>query len=490
MPMPAPRPMVRLEDFPDLVDADSIAQTVEAAMAKVDFDAIGEQASRAAEMAMQQDMKLRDFEMNAGDFEMKAQEMAARATEKWGGLMALAQQTPIAPKAPMPPMPPVQVYGPGQFRFSKNTGIDTLYDRGQRALDNRSYDQALDAFSEVVSRGGARADAALYWKAYTLNKLGRRDDATAALNELRTKFASSRWADDAKALEIEVKQSSGQKVAPESQSDDELKLLALNGLMQSDPDRAIPILERLLKGAQSPRVKRDAIYVLAANSNPKAQQLLDQIARGSTGNPDLQLQAIQYLGRTKQTNRAPLLMEIYNSTSDLAVKRAILNSLNSGNDKDRLLQMAKAEKNADLRMEIIRRLASSGDQADIWQFYQAETDPNTKIELLRMMNGNSERMIEIARSEKDAKLRRAAVQSLAGVKSPAATDAMIAMYSSETDPQVKRSIVNVLFSQRNVTALVQLGRKESDPDMKREIVRELVSMKSPEATQFLEEILK
>jgi len=262
--------------------------------------------------------------------------------------------------------------------------------------------------------------------------------------------------------------------------------------MQSDPDRAIPILERLLKGAQSPRVKRDAIYVLAANSNPKAQQLLEQIARGSSGNPDLQLQAIQYLGRTsKQPNRAPLLMEIYNSSNDQTVKRAILNSFNSNNDKDRLMQLAKAEKNAELRMDIIRRIASSGDQTDVYQFYQAETDPALKAELLRMMNGRSDHLIEIARSEKDAKLRRIAVQSLASVRSQPATDALVAMYASETDPQVKRSIIDVLYSQRNVPALVAVGHKEPDLDMKKTIVRRMLDLpKSPERDQFLEEILK
>jgi TolA-binding protein len=508
MAMPAPRAidlqrLIELENASN-IDPIVIQEKIDAAMAKVDMAGISEQAARAAEKAMDaeqrlgsidlqqrlEDMKLNmnlNFNLDAADLDLQAQEMALRTAGKLDGLMALAQATP---KAPMAPMPPVQVLGAGQYRVYKGN-VDGLYDRGQRALDSRNYDQALEAFTEVVNRAGNRADAALYWKAYTLNKLGRRDEASAALAELHSKYASSRWMDDAKALEIEVKQSSGQKVTPESQSDDELKLLALNGLMQSDPDRAIPILERLLKGAQSPRVKRDAIYVLAANSNPKAQQLLEQIARGSSGNPDLQLQAIQYLGRTsKQPNRAPLLMEIYNSSNDQTVKRAILNSFNSNNDKDRLMQLAKAEKNAELRMDIIRRIASSGDQTDVYQFYQAETDPALKAELLRMMNGRSDHLIEIARSEKDAKLRRIAVQSLASVRSQPATDALVAMYASETDPQVKRSIVNALYGQKNVTALVQLGRKETDPELKREIVRELVNMKSPEATQFLEEILK
>ena len=38
--------------------------------------------------------------------------------------------------------------------------------------------------------------------------------------------------------------------------------------------------------------------------------------------------------------------------------------------------------------------------------------------------------------------------------------------------------------------LIAIARKESDPDLKRDIVRRLVEMHSPEASQFLEEILK
>jgi len=110
----------------------------------------------------------------------------------------------------------------------------------------------------VTPHGGSRADGALYWKAYTLNKLGRRDE-------------------------------------------EDLKLMAINGLMQSDSERAIPLFENMLKGAQSPKMKERALFVLAESSVPKAQQLLEQVARGG-GNPDLQVKAITYVGvaRRKQ----------------------------------------------------------------------------------------------------------------------------------------------------------------------------------------------
>src|SRR5262249_3855800 len=62
------------------------------------------------------------------------------------------------------------------------------YERGQRALDSRNWDDALERFTQVASAGGARADGALYWKAYALGKLGRRDQAVAAIAELRKSY--------------------------------------------------------------------------------------------------------------------------------------------------------------------------------------------------------------------------------------------------------------------------------------------------------------
>src|SRR5471030_1905482 len=119
----------------------------------------------------------------------------------------------------------------------RNSSDDHLYQSGQGALDSRHWDEALEDFSQAASRGGSRADGALYWKAYTLNRLGRRDEALAAIAELAKSYAGSRWLDDARALELEVKQTRGQPVSPDEATDEDLKLLALNGLVQSDPDR-------------------------------------------------------------------------------------------------------------------------------------------------------------------------------------------------------------------------------------------------------------
>jgi HEAT repeats len=375
----------------------------------------------------------------------------------------------------------------GRLRYLAD---DNLYNAGQRALDDHRYAEALEDFSEVASRGGTRADGALYWKAYTLIKLGRRDEARAATADLGKTYPHSRWLDDAKVLEVQA----GKPVSPESESDEQLKLIALNGLMQSDPDRALPLLENLLKGNQPPTIKKRVVYVLAFSDSLKAQQLLEQVARGGEGNPDLQLVAIRYLGeRRNQPARSQLLLEIYNGSSDAAIKRAVLAAFASNRDRDHLLQIAKGEKDQDLRLYAIRLLGSiSGAQDALWQLYQSEPSVEVKQQILESIpsTGNLDRLLEVAKTEKDPKLRRFAIQALGSTRAAATGDSLVALYSGVQDQEVKRTIVDALCGQRNVKALIQVARAEKDPRMKQRIVERLAGMRSPEATDYLMEILK
>src|SRR5262249_35824465 len=139
-----------------------------------------------------------------------------------------------------------------------------------------------------------RVDAALYWKAYVQLKESDFKEAQATLNTLQQKFTDSRWLRDAKALAVEVQQASGQRVSPEAQNDEDLKLLALRGLMQADPDRALPMIEQIMAGNSSVRVKENALFVLSQSRDPRSRTIIASVARG--GNPDLQMRAVRYLG--------------------------------------------------------------------------------------------------------------------------------------------------------------------------------------------------
>lgn len=431
------------------------------------------------------DEKWADAQERAFQKMQEAQDKLFLADGKLQGLALQLDQMKTPRPAPIPIVPPVRVTG-------GRGSDDGIYQRGLAAIDAHHYDEAVEDFNQVVAHAGSRTEGGLYWKAYTLNKLGRGADALAAIDQLRKGYPNSRWLDDAKALEVEVKQSSGKAVSPEGETDEDIKILALNGLMQSDPERALPQVENLLKTSHSPKLKRQAIIVLGLNSSPRARQDLEQIARG--GNPDLQLDAIRYLARGKDSNAGQLFSEIYAASNDVNVKRAILSSYTAARDKDRLVQIAKTEKNPDLRNYAIGALSEIDGQPEIWQVYQSEATPEGKAALLAYMreNGNTDKLVEVARTDKDPKVRQAAVRAIASQRAGNSGAALVSIYTADQDPQVKQAIVNSLAGARNGKALVDLARAEKDIKMKLRIVELLSGMAkySKEAQDYLQEILK
>jgi HEAT repeat protein len=366
---------------------------------------------------------------------------------------------------------------------------NSIYEQGTNALWENRWDRALTYFTRLAELKGTRADAALYWKSYAQNRLGQRAEALATLSELLKTHPTSGYIRQAKALQVEA---AGQTARPESQNDDELKLIALNGLAQSNSPEAIPLIENLLNGTASPALKSRALFVLAQINSPRSREVLKSVAKGSSI-PELQGRAIQYLGQQGGTESRALLAEIYASSTDVDVKRRILRAFMSAGERDRLFAAAQSESNPDLRQEAIRQLGAMGANDMLWQMYQKESSPDLKRQIISALQvgGNVTRMIEIAKTERDPDLRRAAVRNLGIMGSKAAGDSLIELYATEKDEDIRRTIVNGLFQQGNATALVALARKEPDIAMKTEIVKRLSNMgNNAVAKAYLLELLK
>ena len=250
---------------------------------------------------------------------------------------------------------------------SLGRGLSPDYETGMRQLDERRYEDAIQRFDRVVAAKSARADGALYWKAYSLNRLGKRDDALAAIAQLRRDYSKSRWLDDAQALEVEVRQNSGKPVSPETESNEDLKLIAINGLLNGDPDRAVPLLEGILKGTAPPRIKDRALFVLAQSRSPRAQQVLADYAKG-TANPDLQKKAMQYIGMVQTPEHLQLLSTIYAGASNPEVKRSVIQAFFMANAGSKLVEIARTERDPAVKVFIVNQLSvmsrSNKDAAD------------------------------------------------------------------------------------------------------------------------------
>ena len=80
--------------------------------------------------------------------------------------------------------------------------------------------------------------------------------------------------------------------------------------MQLEPEKAVPVLEKLLAGNSSERIKERALFVLSQSDSPKAREILLRTAK--TGQPiGLRCDAVKTLGIASGRAGFPLALNLW-----------------------------------------------------------------------------------------------------------------------------------------------------------------------------------
>lgn len=457
--------------------------------------------------------------------------LPAPAFEAAVPLPPLPPVAPLAPLAPMPPMPPVPAFAwadmdidfpidldmhidlgdmhefTSAFALAQSDVRDAqrqqaeiarqaadlartqvriggdAYNSGLNALQQQQYERALEAFDRVIANNNARVDAALYWKAFAEFRLARVDASLQSIAQLQKAHAQSRYLSDARVLETEVRKQSGQKLDPAQLDDDEIKLLAIQGLERTE--QVVPLLEGVLNAPNSLNVKKRALYVLALRSDPRAREVLLRYAKGG-GNPDLQIEGVRLLvsRRDAQTTDA-VLRELYESSSDPSVKRVIIDAYRS-----RLRSNARPG-----GATATATTATSGAVAqELTALYQRETDADLRRHIASVLVsiGSADQVATVIKGERDVNARQRAIGVLAVRDNPQATRALTDLYSTFSDIETRESIISALAGQQNAEALIALARTETNVRLKTRIVRHLSEMapRSKAAADYLMDVIK
>ena len=368
----------------------------------------------------------------------------------------------------------------------------SLYADGTRAIGESRWHDAVGLFDRVAQMHGEHAEGALYWKAYAENKEGQPANVLNTCGVLRKNYPKSRWLDECGALEIEIRGKSGHPVSPQAEPDEDLKLLALNALMQQDQAQAVPILQKILSGNQPEELKSRALFVLAQSNSPQAQALISQIAQGQSG-PALQVKAIRMMAAAQGKRANDTLASIYQHSNDAQVKREILRSYLITGDSSKLLEVARQETNPELVKVAIQTLGAMSAAQDLLTMYRAANNAQTKADIINSLipsghNGLAP-LTEIAQSEQDPELRRKAIRNLGISGGMSAAPTLVSTYQKNTDVETKRAAAQALFLANDAQDLVTLARGEKDVEMKQYLVQQLSLMHNQEATKYMLEIL-
>jgi hypothetical protein len=385
---------------------------------------------------------------------------------------------------------PMTIHLANDFHYAYQDSGDSSYSSCLSYISSRKYDEAVVRCDRTIQQKGTRTDAAMYWKAYAQYRLRQNNEALATIGQLRKEYPQSRYLQDAKVLENDVR-----RVDPTTVPDDDLKILAIQGVMNADPERGVQLAEGLLNSTNSLRVKKQALYLLAQSTLPRARQAVLSYAKGQ-GSPDLQLEAIRYLqtGKDRQST-ATELKQIYESTTDIAVRRAVIQAYTeTWNTRELTMIASTPGAPMPLRTQAVSGLANVAAPADLWSLYTKETDKDLKMQMISAFGSMQalDQLTQIVKTEKEPAVRARAVRALGNLRPEKTGQILADLYSSDQDLETRKAVVSALSNQNNAEGLVTIARKEGNLELKRMIVERLSSMapRSKVAADYLMEIIK
>ncbi|MCI0659723.1 MAG: tetratricopeptide repeat protein, partial [Acidobacteria bacterium] len=222
-----------------------------------------------------------------------------------------------------------------------------IFKQGRDQIENDNWSGAEKTFNSFITNYPKHkdVDAALYWKAFALKNQKKYAEADSNLDRLFREYPSSNWIDEAKAMRLEIDGQTGRQggivevLKPGSQSggqspsEIEIKMIALQSLFQSNPERAAEFAAAMLKpdSTSDRRLKEIAISLLGQHRVPNTTALLIEIARNQP-DPKLRKTAIFWVGQGGSDAAVDALMKLYDTEQNADLKKQILFSLSQNNN--------------------------------------------------------------------------------------------------------------------------------------------------------------
>lgn len=368
--------------------------------------------------------------------------------------------------------------------------LNALYWQGHDALKKADWNEALKRFQQLEQKLREKepksVDAALYWQAYALAQAKRGNEAKTAIERLRREYPQSRWVGDAESLLRQVEPAPKVEVAVSG--DDELAEIAVEGLMNAPPERAMPLLKRVLEGKHSAKVKARALFVLSQFDDSTATDTVLAVARNS---PDAELrdEAIRMIGVGGQEKAIEQLQSVYAASKDSSVRRAVLQAWLVADRKDLVVAMAKGETDASLRQEAVQTLGAMDAVPELRQLFEASKDPDTQRAAVQALGvaGAVDDLVALFERGGDEQVRIEALQAI-GVAGGG--ERLVDLYGKANTPALRSAVLQGLIVADEEKGLLELYRKAKSVEEKKELLRTLSVLGNDAALDAIESTLK
>ena len=246
---------------------------------------------------------------------------------------------------------------------------------------------------------------------------------------------------------------------------DMLSERAVLGIALHDDARVAGMLKNFISTSPNQRIRSSSVYWLGQVGGE--QTFLASLVRNETEDMKLRRSAAHAIGQSRDRGAINTLQELYRSVKEVEVRRSLISA--AGNSVDEqpaftfLLGVAKQDADLDSRRAAMRQLG---------HFHRDDA---------------AEELMKFARTETNVELRKTAIRALAE-RGEGAVDNLLKLYDSETAPEVKRSLLQVLSeikSTRVEDKLFEVARGNDGVEVRRQAIRLLGERAGKRSFEFL-----
>ncbi len=371
--------------------------------------------------------------------------------------------------------------------------------------------RAATALASDAGRLGARAAAdamndpevrAALLEAANAAREGMRDGARAAADAMRS--ASGDLRDAARDASREASRRGRGRTSSECEGgDDDVKVVALNALMQMDAERAMPLLRKVMASRErcAEVLRRKAVFLIAQKRVAESTELLVDAARNDP-DEDVRKESLFWLGRVDGARAQEILRDVALKSGDVDLQKQAVFSLSqsgSASGRETLRQIAASnDANPDVRAEAIFWLGQRGSAEDteyLRTLYGRLTNRDLKDKVLFAVSrrrGNASWLLDLAQDTRESTELRKQALFYAG-QGGANVEQLVALYDRATDQEMKKQLVFV-YQQRGsgpaFEKLLDIARAEKDVEIRKDALFWVARSKDPRALKLIEEIIK
>ena len=268
-------------------------------------------------------------------------------------------------------------------------------------------------------------------------------------------------------------------------ADDELKIAALEALITAPPDRALPIVNRVLAGTHSEDVKESALFILSQIDAPEAQTALLEFAREEGG--ALQAEAIRMIGIGGDADALASLGEIY-AAGDSEAKGAVLEAYLIADDKRAVFEIAANADNKEDFEEAVDILGAMGAREELRELRARAGVSETLIEAYAV-SGDFDALRELALDGSDPDLQTQAIEALGIVGGDQVGTVLMEIYRDASTDAVRDAALNGMLIADHDAGILELYRSSTDAGRKKELLEYLVMMGSDDVWNIIDSAL-